>query len=425
MKPVDVELEQARADQEAEQSAAEAASGRREGVALCLSGGGYRAALFHLGALLRLHETGWLAQVGLLSSVSGGSIVSAWLATRYLAERSGPEESFAEWCGRIDFRAVVVEPFRDFVRDDIRTWPVLSTVPVNWVWPSRRVRKLQRAYARHLGQATLDDLPEQPDFVFCASDLSFGVNWEFSRRRVGDYMAGYLRQPPPIALARAVAASSSFPPAFGPVRFPARAEEFAGGKYRGSDADHLRSHIDLTDGGVYDNLALEPALKRHRIVLVSDAGAPFEFQTRRWFFKRLLRYTSVIGNQARALRKRHFHACRAHGAFDGVIWGLAGPFGEGDPGEGDAGYGEALVAETIGRIRTDLDRFLGPEFEILVNHGYFMSGHGLASRPGTRPPEGVAEGRWPYPDMADPARVRQALRGSHARVLHRRWFARS
>jgi len=30
----------------------------RAGIALCLSGGGYRAALFHLGSLRRLKETG-------------------------------------------------------------------------------------------------------------------------------------------------------------------------------------------------------------------------------------------------------------------------------------------------------------------------------------------------------------------------------
>ncbi|MGO1541784.1 MAG: patatin-like phospholipase family protein [Luteimonas sp.] len=426
MKPVDVQLEQARAEQEHSHSAAEAAPGRREGVALCLSGGGYRAALFHLGALLRLHETGWLPQVRLFSSVSGGSIVSAWLATRFMAGRSGPGESFADWCGRIDFRTEVVEPFRAFAGDDIRTWPVLSTLPFNWLWPSRRVRKLEHAYARHLGGPTLPELPEEPSFVFCASDLTFGVNWEFSRRRVGDYMAGYLREPRRIRLARAVAASSSFPPVFGPVRFPARAADFTGGKYRGKDGAQLRAHIDLTDGGVYDNLAMEPALKQYRTVLVSDAGSPFEFETRRWFLQRLLRYTNVIGNQARALRKRHFHACRAHGAFDGVIWSLIGPFGEdgGGAGERGAGYLEEFVSETIGRIRTDLDRFLDPEFEVLVNHGYFMCGHGLDSRPGTRPPEGLGEWRWPYPDMADPDRVRHALRDSHARILHTRWFRR-
>lgn len=142
-----------------------------------------------MGALLRLHETGWLAQVRLFSSVSGGSIVSAWLATRYLAGRSGPDESFGQWCARIDFAAEVVEPFRAFAGDDIRTWPVLSTLPFNWLRPSVRVRKPEQAYARHLGDVTLQDLPAAPSFVFCASDITFGVNWEFFRRRVGDYLA--------------------------------------------------------------------------------------------------------------------------------------------------------------------------------------------------------------------------------------------
>lgn len=136
MKPLDVQLEQARADQERSRSAAEASPRRRQGVALCLSGGGYRAALFHLGALLRLHETGWLAQVRLFSSVSGGSIVAAWLAARYLGGRRGPGETFAQWCGRIDFAAEVVEPFRAFAGDDVRTWPVLSTCPSTGCGPA-------------------------------------------------------------------------------------------------------------------------------------------------------------------------------------------------------------------------------------------------------------------------------------------------
>ena len=48
-------------------------------IALCLSGGGYRAMLFHLGALLRLNEFGYLPKINRFSSVSGGSIMAAWL----------------------------------------------------------------------------------------------------------------------------------------------------------------------------------------------------------------------------------------------------------------------------------------------------------------------------------------------------------
>ena len=55
-------------------------SPRRHGVGLCLSGGGYRAALFHLGALRRLDELGVLAQVRTISAVSGGAIIANLLA---------------------------------------------------------------------------------------------------------------------------------------------------------------------------------------------------------------------------------------------------------------------------------------------------------------------------------------------------------
>ena len=50
------------------------------GVALCLSGGGYRAMLFHLGVIWRLREAGWLERLDRVSSVSGGSITAAVLA---------------------------------------------------------------------------------------------------------------------------------------------------------------------------------------------------------------------------------------------------------------------------------------------------------------------------------------------------------
>ena len=55
---------------------------QRRGTALCLSGGGFRAAIFHLGAMLRLQQAGRLAQVQAISAVSGGSLAAAWLACR-------------------------------------------------------------------------------------------------------------------------------------------------------------------------------------------------------------------------------------------------------------------------------------------------------------------------------------------------------
>jgi len=379
--------------------------------ALCLSGGGYRAAIFHLGAMLRLHERGELAGIGLFSAVSGGSIALAWLAKRYLELRAGPQETFGEWCARSDFRAQVLEPFRAVVARDLRTFSVLATVPLNWAWPSPRVRLLERGYRRFLGRLKLGELPESPAFVFCATDLSFGCNFEFSRRRVGDFQAGYLRDPGAVAVATAVAASSCFPPLFGPLRLGASALDFSGGKQSGSE---LLDRIELSDGGVYDNMATEPALKRSARILVSDAGAPFAFEAGRHYLRRLLRYAAVVGNQAIALRKRLFFGALKEGKFEGAYWHL----GESEPGA--EGYSQGGTCHALlARVRTDLDRFTAAEFEILANHGYWSCEAGLSHDEGPVPATAPA---WPYPAWRDEEGASRALRHSHRRFLHARWW---
>src|SRR5262245_20786029 len=55
------------------------ASGSEEGVALSLSGGGYRAMMFHVVALCRLNEVGLLGKLTRISCVSGGSITAGYL----------------------------------------------------------------------------------------------------------------------------------------------------------------------------------------------------------------------------------------------------------------------------------------------------------------------------------------------------------
>jgi NTE family protein len=62
------------------------------GIGICLSGGGYRAMLYHVGALWRLNEVGLLTKAARISSVSGGSITAAWLA-RVWAEQKWPKDS--------------------------------------------------------------------------------------------------------------------------------------------------------------------------------------------------------------------------------------------------------------------------------------------------------------------------------------------
>ena len=69
----------------------------REGTALCLSGGGYRAMLFHLGSLWYLNEQGWLRKLDRISSVSGGSITAACLGWRWSSLQFDADGSRAEF----------------------------------------------------------------------------------------------------------------------------------------------------------------------------------------------------------------------------------------------------------------------------------------------------------------------------------------
>ena len=61
-------------------------------VGLALSGGGFRAALFHLGVMARLAKQGLLPKIQVISTVSGGSIIGAYYVLRLnteLRERGG------------------------------------------------------------------------------------------------------------------------------------------------------------------------------------------------------------------------------------------------------------------------------------------------------------------------------------------------
>jgi NTE family protein len=88
------------------------------GVALCLSGGGYRAMLFHLGALWRLNELGWLAKLDRISSVSGGSITAATLALHWTS--LGFDNGVAT-----EFEAQLVDPIRAFAARTVDVGAVL------------------------------------------------------------------------------------------------------------------------------------------------------------------------------------------------------------------------------------------------------------------------------------------------------------
>jgi NTE family protein len=276
--------------------------------------------------------------------------------------------------------------------------------------------------------------------MFCATDLAFGVSWYFEKETVGDYQAGYAATPGDMSLAFAVAASACFPPIFGPMGVPIAPDQFKGGDYRG-DRKKVLSGLRLSDGGVYDNLGIEPALKNHHTAIVSDCGAPFGFKVSRIPFIRYARYITVVQKQVSSLRKRQLFSLIDDRSRQpdpdqfgprqdektklrrGVYLGLTSDAeGYGAPErEGWAGYPRDLVKAKLGKIRTDLDRFTAGERGVLENHGYSLADVGLRRHlPGLG--NDGAPFLTPRPQWMDENAAARALRFSSWRVWPPRWF---
>jgi NTE family protein len=95
----------------------------QKGIGLCLSGGGYRAMLFHLGALWRLNELGYLPKLARVSSVSGGSITAGVLGMNWKRLRFGSKTGVSP-----NFTEVVVGPIRRLASVTIDQWAVIGGI---------------------------------------------------------------------------------------------------------------------------------------------------------------------------------------------------------------------------------------------------------------------------------------------------------
>jgi NTE family protein len=284
-----------------------------DGVALCLSGGGYRAMLFHAGAFIRLAEAGQLGSVQRVSSVSGGSIAAAALA---LAWPSLKDAKFTGDAVRDNVVALLLEQAKR--RIDVPA-AIMSFAPGITAsgWVAWRYRKL-------LGKKTLQDLPNDPPrFVFNATNLQSLALFRFSKPYAQDYKVGRISDPA-IKLTKVVAASSAFPPFLSPARL--KLGDAALGPAPGAflNKEPYSTRPVLSDGGVYDNLGLETAWKRYRTVLVSDGGgmtAPSERVPTFWPTQ-MYRVMMTIDHQVRSLRKRAVIASYRSGLRTGAYWGI-------------------------------------------------------------------------------------------------------
>ena len=342
---------------------------KRRGIGLCLSGGGFRATLFHLGAIHRLFELGIATRPDFdtITSVSGGSLTAAQWA---IAEAQAKAENRP-----LDFTRDIARPLQALTSRDIRTGAMTKKflLPWNWFRGAFVIDAMIDKFEDAFGKGTLNLLPDHPRFVFCGTDMAFGANFVFERDRVGSYLAGYA-PPEGFTLAQAVAASACFPPLFGPLRIDRAHERFRGGRAKGVSADERKQILEdlrVTDGGVYDNMGLEPVWKSHRVVLVSDAGGLMDAEADKNFFWRIQRYQSIQDTQARALRKRFLISGYTQGTINGAYFGVAS-----SPthyaGAQDPGYSKAFAMDVIRNIRTDLDAFSEVEQAVLMNHGYAL-----------------------------------------------------
>jgi NTE family protein len=303
-----------------------------EGVGLCLSGGGYRAMLFHTGALWRLYEAGMLKGIARISSVSGGSITAAMLGLKW------GRLSFDPARVRQDFATEVVTPIRALAGTTLDAEAVI----VGLVLPGSIGARVSSAYREYLfGDATLQDLPDDPAprFVINASNVQSGALWRFMKPYMRDWRVGEVKRPT-VTLADAVAASSAFPPVLSPFELRLDPRSFtprSGHEDPREPGTSLQKppftdRVVLSDGGVYDNLGLETVWKKYRTVLVSDAGGKMEAEEepKRDWARHSYRVLNLIDDQVRSLRKRLLIASykagpeTGSGSRRGAYWGIRG-----------------------------------------------------------------------------------------------------
>ena len=308
------------------------------GIGLCLSGGGYRAMLFHTGALWRLAELGFLSNrehtrkqrdepattLGSLqrvSSVSGGSITAGLVGLRW-NDLKVDEPGLVE-----RYKTLIVEPIRRFAGVSIagKDLSGATNLIASVLLPGSVHEHVAKAYTKHLfGTATCADLPAAPRFVINASNLQSGALWRFMSPAIRDWRVGEIRNTSAVSLARAVAASSAFPPVLAPAVFEFKESDYTPGSGTDLQKPPFTTEPTLADGGVYDNLGLETVYKRYATVLVSNAGAPFsaDREVSRDWLRLSVRVASVLDNQVRNLRQRILVDAFKRGLRFGAYWDI-------------------------------------------------------------------------------------------------------
>jgi NTE family protein len=274
--------------------------------------------IFHLGALWRMNQLGFVKKLSRVSSVSGGSITAGVLALAWRGlqfNQNGVATNLEE---------LVIKPVRRLANNTIDQGSIIRGI----LMPRHSIAdEVAEAYRDHLfGNATLRDLPaddEGPRFIINATNVQSKVLWRFSRPYMGDYRVGLVNNPT-TEVAVAVAASSAFPPFLSPAQLELHPSDFDPNISAVLKDEAYRTNVVLTDGGVYDNLGLETAWKSYSTILVSDGGGACDDEPdpERDWARHTYRILSLIDNQVRSLRKRQVIDSYKQGVRQGTYWGI-------------------------------------------------------------------------------------------------------
>jgi len=283
-------------------------------IGLALSGGGIRAVAFHCGVVRWLAQQHCLEYVTHISSVSGGSLFSG-----LVFKLSG-----WKWPSSEQYLNLVEPELRRLLTETSLQYAAAKRLlfPANWKFFLSRANVLSQTLEKYWGvSGYLSCLPEQPVWSINGTTAENGRRFRFKRTSCGDYELGYTNAED-FKVSDAMAVSAAFPIGIGP--FVINTDQHIWRK-RASWEDSSDTAEEVTlpyrrlhiyDGGVYDNLAIEPLFDPGRRqlkagvnrVIISDAGSPLKRTSPGNVLNpfRAKRIADIALDQTRALRVRSF-----------------------------------------------------------------------------------------------------------------------
>ncbi|TRC89684.1 hypothetical protein FJV80_07780 [Mesorhizobium sp. WSM4310] len=348
-------------------------------IGLALSGGGFRAAVFHLGILRWLAEEHLLERVTQVSTVSGGSLV-----TGAIFSAAG-----GKWPSSSEFLQTVYPSVRDMlVSRDLFSFRALGAdgfLRQNFRIFFRRANVLAWLIRERwqIG-LKLSDLPESPIWHVNSTCLETGKNWRFTRDSMGDWQFGR-HYSPDVAVADAMAASAAVPYVIGALKLELPKE----GWWQTDPATksplrktELRyASVRLWDGGAYENMALEPLYKPIEglqgcdVLICSDASGPLGPPSR--ILSSLLkgrlaspRLFDIASDQIRALRSRMLMKAISQEEIAGFLFRLGTSPRQFKMQAGNVGGLTDEECASCLNYPTNLTKVAGSDFDRIAHHGY-------------------------------------------------------